>query len=134
MNSMLARLPFAISEKLGAGAVNEQVQGVVGAPIGDLDSKGLLPSAHCGVVGQGPVQARHLHQTGYHRGRLPEGQLERRAPRRLHDIPIHRVPPRIVLITRDIKRRRGRSHHQRPSKVAAPGAETTTNTLCDNFF
>jgi hypothetical protein len=38
---MLARPPFAITEKLDAGAVHEQVQGAIGAPLGDLDGQRL---------------------------------------------------------------------------------------------
>lgn len=57
LDAMLAHLPFAITEKLDACAVHEQVQGAIGAPIGDLDGEGLLPSAQGGVVGHGPVQS-----------------------------------------------------------------------------
>ena len=38
LNAVLAGLPFAITEELDPGAVHQQVQGTIGAPIRDLDS------------------------------------------------------------------------------------------------
>ena len=73
---MLSGLPLAITEELDAGAVDEQVQGAIGAPIGDLDGQGLLPPAQGRIVWHGPVQASHLQQAGHHPCRLPERQLE----------------------------------------------------------
>ena len=45
LNTMFAGLPLPIAKELDARAVNEQVQGPVGAPIRDLDLQGLLTSA-----------------------------------------------------------------------------------------
>ena len=73
---MLARLPLSIAEKLDAGAVNQQVQGAIGAPIRDLNGERLLPTAQGRIVWHRPVQARQLQQAGNHPGRLPERQLE----------------------------------------------------------
>lgn len=42
LNTVLARLPLAITEDLGPGAVHQQVQRAIGAPIWDLDGQ---PSA-----------------------------------------------------------------------------------------
>lgn len=72
-------MPFAMG--LGPVAapwlsVHEQVQWPIGAPIRDLDSKGLLTSAQGRVIRHGPVQARQLQQTGNHPGRLSKRQLE----------------------------------------------------------
>jgi hypothetical protein len=60
LDAMLARLPFSITVELDACAVHKQVQGAIGALIGDLHSEGLLPSAQRSVVGHGPVQVDHL--------------------------------------------------------------------------
>jgi len=38
MNAMILRMPLAVTEELDPGAVNEQVQPPIGAPIRDLDS------------------------------------------------------------------------------------------------
>lgn len=76
LNTVLARLPFAITEELEPGAVDEQVQGAIGAAIGDLDYERLLPSAQSRVVRHSPVQARQRQQAGHHAGRLPQRQLE----------------------------------------------------------
>jgi hypothetical protein len=73
---MLAGLPFAITEELDAGAVHQQIQGAIGAPIRDLDRQRLLVSAERGVIRHRPVKADHLEQAGHHPGRLPERQLE----------------------------------------------------------
>lgn len=59
LNTVLANLPFAVAEELGANAVNQQVQGPFGAPLHDLDGQRLLQLAKVGVVGNGPVQFRH---------------------------------------------------------------------------
>jgi hypothetical protein len=37
LNAVLVGLPFTIPEELDAGAVDEQIQGAISAPIGDLD-------------------------------------------------------------------------------------------------
>ena len=74
---MLAGLPFAVAEELDAGAVHQQVQRPFGAAIRDLDGQRFLPSAQGGVVGNRPIQVRHLEQAGHHPGRLPKRQLEK---------------------------------------------------------
>ena len=76
LNAVLAGLPFAITEELDAGAVHQQIQGAISAPIRDLDGQRFLPSAQGGVVGHRPIQVRHLEQAGHHPGRLPKRQLE----------------------------------------------------------
>ncbi len=76
LNTVLSGLPFAVAEELDPGAVNQQVQRAIDAPIRDLDSQRFLPSAQGGVVGHRPVEVRHLEQAGYHPGRLPKRQLE----------------------------------------------------------
>ena len=73
---MLARLLFAIALELDTGAVDEQVQGAIGAPIGDLHRQGPLASVQGRIVLHSPVQARHLQQAGHHSRRLPQRQLE----------------------------------------------------------
>ena len=71
LNTMLSGLPFAIAEELDAGAVHQQIQGAISAPIRDQVGQRILPVAQCGVVGH---QARHLKQAGHHAGRLTERQ------------------------------------------------------------
>lgn len=58
LRAMLAGLPFAVAEKLDAGAVHEQVQRPVSTAIGDLHGQGFLPAAQGGEVRYGPVQPR----------------------------------------------------------------------------
>ncbi len=81
LNAMHARLPFAIAQELDTGAVDEQVQGAVGSPIGDLHHQGPLASAQGRIVRHSPVQARHLQQAGYHSRRLLQRQLEQHLDR-----------------------------------------------------
>ena len=76
LNAMLSGLPFAIAEELDPGAVHQQVQGAIGAAVGDLDGQCLLTPAQGGVVGHRPVQVRHFEKAGHHPGRLPKRQLE----------------------------------------------------------
>ena len=89
LNAMLARLPLvtrqanvcirregAIAWELDPGAVHQQVQRAIGAPIRDLDNQGLLPPAQSRVIRHRPVKVRHLEQAGHHPGRLPQRQLE----------------------------------------------------------
>jgi len=76
LDTVFARLPFAIAEELDPGAVHQQVQGAVGTAIWDLDGERLLPTAQGGVVGHRPVQLRQLKQARHHPGRLPERKLE----------------------------------------------------------
>lgn len=45
LNTMLARLPFAITKELDPGAVHQQVQRTIDASIGDLNGQGLLTPA-----------------------------------------------------------------------------------------
>ena len=45
LNTMLAGLSFPVAEELDPGAVHQQIQGPVGAAIGDLHLLGLLPPA-----------------------------------------------------------------------------------------
>jgi len=56
--------------------VHQQVQRTIGTAIGDMDNKGLLPTAQGGVVGHGPVKVRHPQQAGHHSSRLPQRQFE----------------------------------------------------------
>lgn len=51
LHPMLARPPLSIAEKPDAGAVNQQVQGAIGAPMRHLDGERLLPTAQGRVVG-----------------------------------------------------------------------------------
>ena len=55
LNAVLAGLPFAITEKLDTGAVDEQVHGAIGMAKRDMDGQRLLSSAQSGVVGHRPV-------------------------------------------------------------------------------
>jgi len=55
LHSVLAGLPFAITEELDPGAVDQQVQRAICAAIRDLDGQGLLPAAQRGKVRHGPV-------------------------------------------------------------------------------
>lgn len=59
LNAVLLGLPFAIAREPDPGAVYKQVQWPIRAPIGDLDSASLLPTAKGGVVWHRPVQPRH---------------------------------------------------------------------------
>lgn len=72
-----------------AHAVNQQVQGAVGAPIRDLDGACLLPPTQGRIIRHGPVQIRQRRQNGHHPASpwslgpvafpwfdLPQGQLE----------------------------------------------------------
>lgn len=76
LHPMLARPPLSIAEKPDAGAVNQQVQGAIGAPMRHLDGERLLPTAQGRVVGHRPVHTGQLQQAGNHPGRLSERQLE----------------------------------------------------------
>lgn len=76
LNAVLARLPLTIASELDPGAVYQQVQRAIGAPIRDLDNQGLLPPAQGRGIRHRPVQVRHLEQAGHHPGRLPQRQLE----------------------------------------------------------
>jgi len=78
---VLAGLPFTVTEELDPGAVYEQVERPIGAPIRDLDGQRLLPSAKRRVVRHLPIQTRHLEQAGHHPSRLPERQLEQHLDR-----------------------------------------------------
>lgn len=74
LNTVFARLPFAIVEELDACAVHQQVQQPFGAPIRNLDRQCLLTQG--GLVGHRPVQVRHLERASHHPGGLPQRQLE----------------------------------------------------------
>ena len=55
LDTVLARLPFAIAEELDADAVHQQVQRATGPSIRDLDSQGLLPATQRRVVRNRPI-------------------------------------------------------------------------------
>ena len=76
MNAMLFGRTTTIAEELDSGAVLQQVQGAIGAPVADLDGQCLLTPAQGGVVGHCPAQVRHLEQVCHHPGRPPERQLK----------------------------------------------------------
>jgi hypothetical protein len=76
LNAVLAGLPFAIAWGLDPGAVHEQVERAIGAPIGDPDGEPLLPPSQGGVIRHGPVQVGQLQRAGHHPGRLLERQFE----------------------------------------------------------
>lgn len=76
LNTVLAGLPFTVTEELDPGAVHEQVERPIDAPRRDLDGQRLLPSAKLRVIRHRPIQTRHLEQAGHHPGHLPEWQLE----------------------------------------------------------
>jgi hypothetical protein len=69
LGSMLAEPQFAITEEPTPGAVNEDVQGIIGASIWDQDDQSFLASAQGGAIRHGPVRDRHLLQAGHHPGR-----------------------------------------------------------------
>lgn len=81
LNTVLAGLPFTVTKELNPGAVHEQIERPIGAPIRDLDGQRLLPSAKRRVIRHLPIQTRHLEQAGHHPGRLPEWQLEQHLER-----------------------------------------------------
>ncbi len=76
LDTVLSGLPFAIAEELDPGAVHQQVQGAISAPIRDLDGQRLLASAQGGVARHGPIQVGHLQQTDHHPGGLRQRQFE----------------------------------------------------------
>jgi len=78
---MLAGLPLTVTEELDPGAVHEQVERPIGAPIWDLNGQRLLPSAKRRVIRYLPIQPRHLEQAVHHPGRLAERQLEQNLDR-----------------------------------------------------
>jgi hypothetical protein len=76
LNTVLASLPLAISGELDPGAVHQQVQRTIGAPVGDLDDRCFLPPTQGRIVRHGPIEVRHLQQARHHACRLPQAQLE----------------------------------------------------------
>jgi hypothetical protein len=60
LNTVLARLPRAISEELYPGTVHQQVKRAISTPIRDLDSQSFLPPTQGRIVGHGPVQVCQL--------------------------------------------------------------------------
>jgi hypothetical protein len=48
LNAVLVRRPLVIAWETEPGAVHQQVQRAIGAPIWDLDYQGLLPRAQGG--------------------------------------------------------------------------------------
>jgi hypothetical protein len=56
---MLAGLPLAISEELDPGAVHQQVQWTISAPVWDLDRQCLLPPTQSRIVRHRPIEIRH---------------------------------------------------------------------------
>jgi len=81
LNTVLAGLPLTVTEELDPGAVHEQIERPIGAPIRDLNGQRLLPSAKRRVIRHLPIQPRHLEQAGNHPGRLAERQLEQHLDR-----------------------------------------------------
>ena len=78
---MIACLPFAVTADLDPGAVDQEVERPIGAPVRDLDGKGLLPPAQSRTVRHGPVQVRQLQQAGNDLCRLPARRLEQNLDR-----------------------------------------------------
>ena len=54
---MLSGLPFAIAEELDPAAIYQQVERPIRTAVGDLDSRGLLPTAQGRIVGQNWIAA-----------------------------------------------------------------------------
>ena len=76
LNAMLSGLPFAIAQKLDPGAVHQQVQRPINAPVGYRDGQDFSPATQGREVGHCPVEARHLQQAGHHPCHLSQRQLE----------------------------------------------------------
>ena len=70
-------VPIAVADKLDPGAVNEQVQRGIGAPIGDLDGQCLLLPAQRRVIRHSPVQFGQPPQAGHHTVVCLSGSLTR---------------------------------------------------------
>ena len=81
LNTVLAGLPFTVTEELDPGAVHQQVQRPIGTTIGYLHLEGLLPAAQRRVVWNGPVQPCQTQEARDHPGCLPERQLEQNLER-----------------------------------------------------
>lgn len=81
LNTVLAGLPFTVTEELDHGPVHERVEPLIRAPIWDLDGQRLLPSAKRRVIRHLQIATRHLEQARHHPSRLPERQLEQHLDR-----------------------------------------------------
>ena len=118
LNTVLAGLPFSVTEELDPGAVHEQIERPIGAPIRNLDGQRLFPSAQRRVVRHRPFQTRHLEQAGYHPGRLPARQLEQHLDRQAEldrRARKDRRSPRSALMRREPGHALVQPDHQRPA-------------------
>ena len=69
--AMLACVPRAFPFDLDARAINQQVQQILGAAIGDVDGQGFLTALQRAEVGHRPVEANQAQQAFDEPGRLP---------------------------------------------------------------
>ncbi len=79
--AMLARVPLAFALDLDPGAVDQQVQRALGAPIRDVHGQGLLAAGQRAEVRHLPVQADQLQQALDEPGRLPQRHAEKHLQR-----------------------------------------------------
>ena len=72
----LAGVPLAFALDLDAGAVDQQVQWLFGAAVGDVHGQGLLAAGQGADVRHRPVKANQLQQALDEAGRLPERHVK----------------------------------------------------------
>ena len=65
-------MPLAFSLDLDTGAIDQQMQRPLGAPIEDVDGQGLLAAGQCAEVGHSPIETDQLQQALDEPGRLPQ--------------------------------------------------------------
>lgn len=73
---MLAGMPLTFALDFDPGAVDQQVQRALGAPIRDVDGEGLLAARQRAEVGHCPVKADQPQQAFDEAGRLPQRHAE----------------------------------------------------------
>ena len=86
----LAGQPFAIAEKLGPCAVDQQVQGSWATAIRVLDRDPPLSAAQVREVWHRPVEVSQLQDAGNHPCRLPKGKTKLHL---YHEAGLHRGTP-----------------------------------------
>ena len=69
--AMLACVPLAFPFDFDARAINQQVQQILGATIGDVDGQGFLTALQRAEVGHRPVEANQAQQAFDEPCRLP---------------------------------------------------------------
>lgn len=74
--SVFLAIPLALNQKLDAGTVHKQVQGLAAALVGQLPLQMLLPLANCAQVRHLPSRIGQLQQAGSQPQALTQGQPE----------------------------------------------------------